>query len=153
LEAWCELAEPTRELKQLRLSQALTDAFGRLIDRALDDQRPLRLAFEGPPAAGFRYIAEGVASQAGFPLLIAALERGVAAPEVLTGLGVLARQAGLHGWVVCFEHTTALSADDHAAQRRALRGVLERLTGISIVCGSSLHPELTDGATPVVLSA
>jgi hypothetical protein len=118
LAAFCRLERPTLGLDGLVLPEATRAALRALGTRARAGATPLVLHLHGPPGAGRRAVAAGLAGEFGLPLLSA--PAAVAVEQSGGLLGALLREARMRGAVL---HLASMEGPSVAATAAALRGL------------------------------
>ena len=104
---------------------------------------PLRLYFSGRPTALKRETAHALACAAGAPLLTVDLTR--AGTDLDDLLGVLLREAALHGAVLHLEPVDQPGDGEPTARPGRLIEGLTRHRGVAILCGTRPEPPRAEG--------
>jgi len=132
---WLDLTELADAAADPTIAMESTQA---LVRKHADQGEPLGLFLQGPAAADLDAHARALARAAGLPLLEADLSR-LAGASAFAGatLALITREVRLKGVAVHLRHFEALQGPEHAADREALVGCIDGLTGLWMLSGAS----------------
>ena len=138
LVGFCRLAHPPDSLDDLPLAGELKRSLSALA-AGVGSSRPLRLYLHGPPGSGRRWVAEALSGRLGLPLLTVDLRR---APEGELDVGLVLREARLHGAALFLEALDSLDGGDHRQLARLLDAAAAH-PGVTVLSGLSPLPALS----------
>lgn len=133
LAAFCRLEWPALGLDGLVLPEAIGAALRALGARARAEKLPLILHLHGPPGAGSRAVAAGLAGEFGLPLLSA--HAGSAVEQSGGFLGALFREARMRGALLHLAGMESPAIAESGAGRRSLAAALATPPPIVVLAG------------------
>jgi hypothetical protein len=148
---YCDLITPTVNLSRLPFADDLKNALKYLIASAHETNQPIYLYFDGPQGTGARQMIEGLASDAGMPLLVAnparALNSNIDFEQALT---LLFREAWTRDAILYLEGLEIFHSEAGVVAYHQLLEALDGTTGITILAGE--RRLLPNFETPVVIN-
>jgi ATP-dependent 26S proteasome regulatory subunit len=136
LATFCKLIEPAASLDELPLSAELKRSLPRIVRRAREERRPLRLYFHGPRGTGKRRTAEVLAEEVGMGLL--AVDLAHASPgrvDFTQDLTLVFREAWFKDTLLYLDGVDLLR-EERATAFQTLIDLLGQDEGIAILAGT-----------------